>query len=302
MLDHTLTAVTHALEAGVVPDAAHRATELRRALLDAAGDGVPGHAGRLQGFLDQMPDRYVLSTARGAIRDHARAFAEPPVEDPDRLGLLVRPGASADVDELVVTAPDRPGLLAEVTAVLAANRLAVQAAEIYTRRGEDGRVDAFDVFQVRGAGTSEERLRDGRLLPRVERDLRSLARHEQTVEELLERIPRSPAWARRHVPEVATEVRVDNATSSRFTVVDVFTRDRLGLLHTVARAIHDEGLSIALSRVNTEGHRAADVFYVTDADGDKVADPARLSRLSVVLRETILAFHASFDPRPGAAS
>jgi [protein-PII] uridylyltransferase len=50
----------------------------------------------------------------------------------------------------------------------------------------------------------------------------------------------------------------------------VFAKDRPGLLHTLARALHQLHLSIAVSKINTEGTRVADVFYVTEVDGTKI--------------------------------
>jgi [protein-PII] uridylyltransferase len=41
----------------------------------------------------------------------------------------------------------------------------------------------------------------------------------------------------------------------------------------------DLGLSIALSKINTEGSRVADVFYVREADGGKVTSAARHAEL-----------------------
>jgi [protein-PII] uridylyltransferase len=51
-------------------------------------------------------------------------------------------------------------------------------------------------------------------------------------------------------------------------------------------------LTIALAKVNTEGQSVADVFYVSDADGNKVHDNERLKRLQRVLYDRILALHA----------
>jgi [protein-PII] uridylyltransferase len=50
-------------------------------------------------------------------------------------------------------------------------------------------------------------------------------------------------------------------------VVDVFTADRVGLLHTLSRAFFDLGLSVDLARISTEGNRAFDAFYVRTSDG-----------------------------------
>jgi [protein-PII] uridylyltransferase len=74
---------------------------------------------------------------------------------------------------------------------------------------------------------------------------------------------------------VPTEILFDNRASPRHTVVEVYTKDRPGLLYTLAHALHELRLSIALSKINTEGTRIADVFYVRELDGSKVIPGAR---------------------------
>jgi [protein-PII] uridylyltransferase len=71
--------------------------------------------------------------------------------------------------------------------------------------------------------------------------------------------------------------------------VDVYTRDRPDLLHTIARTVHQKGLTIALAKVNTEGQRVADVFYVQTPSGQKLAGPGQLAELSAALRDVIRA-------------
>ena len=67
--------------------------------------------------------------------------------------------------------------------------------------------------------------------------------------------------------------------SLRHTVVEVFAKDRPGLLYTLARALHDLRLQIALSKINTEGTRVADVFYVTELDGSKALPGERFKKI-----------------------
>lgn len=116
-----------------------------------------------------------------------------------------------------------------------------------------------------------------------------------SAKDLLKRNSTVPPWAVRHSPSVPTQVSVDNDASTRYTVVDVFTKDRVGLLHEIADTLHREGVTIALSKVNTEGQRVADVFYVADHDGQKIREPARLKRLQSALHDRLQAFHAKGD-------
>ena len=54
------------------------------------------------------------------------------------------------------------------------------------------------------------------------------------------------------------------------TLVEIVAPDRAGLLHDLADAISSAGCNIEVVMINTEAHKALDVFYVTHL-GQKLA-------------------------------
>jgi [protein-PII] uridylyltransferase len=71
-------------------------------------------------------------------------------------------------------------------------------------------------------------------------------------------------------------VVVDNEASDRYTVVEVYTHDRVGLLHDITRTLYTLGCYISSAKVDTDVDRVVDVFYVSDIFKDKVWDPEKL--------------------------
>ena len=71
--------------------------------------------------------------------------------------------------------------------------------------------------------------------------------------------------ASRKLSPKPTEVRIDNSLSADFTIVEVFTFDRTGLLYALARKLHDLGLVIRHAKIGTYLDQVVDVFYVTRA-------------------------------------
>jgi [protein-PII] uridylyltransferase len=239
-----------------------QADELRRRAVAAGG---PEDAHRVEAFVASMPQRYLLATPPEAIVRHARVVSQA---QPGRALVHLAPlegEGPADLAEVVIVAPDRPGLLARLAAVLYANRLDVQSAQVYSRESPAGR-DAVDVFTVRRLDDDPGGLM--RLAARLPRDLAALLDDDAQLEKLI--ASRARTGLRRPEPRVRTEIAIDNHVSDRYTVIEVFGRDRPGLLYAIAQALFELGLSIALSKVNTEGRRVADVFYVTGTDGEKV--------------------------------
>jgi [protein-PII] uridylyltransferase len=276
MLDELERRGEEALDRAGAPGVAPHADEIRRRALTLAGpDGAPA----VEAFLRGMPARYLVATSPDAVVRHARAAAGGDPAQP-LVRLLPLEGASADdLAEVLVVALDRPGLLARLAAMLYVNRLDVQSAQVFSRSTERG-YEAVDVFTVRRLDADRGGLE--RLAAKLPRDLAGILAAEGLPDALV--AARARGGIARPEPPVRTEVRVDDEASDRYTVVEVYGRDRPGFLYAVARAYFELGLSIALSKVNTEGRRVADVFYVTGIDGKKV-DPSRF----VAIRDRLVA-------------
>lgn len=87
---------------------------------------------------------------------------------------------------------------------------------------------------------------------------------------------------------VQTRVQIDNATSDRYTIIDVFTLDRRGLLYTITRTLFELGCSVWRAKIGTYLDQVVDVFYVTDQAGKKLEDPGWLHQVRQRLLEVIV--------------
>jgi [protein-PII] uridylyltransferase len=81
--------------------------------------------------------------------------------------------------------------------------------------------------------------------------------------------------------DLPSKISISNSDHPVYTLVDVQTPDRLGLLYGLLRAFGEAGVNIALSRVTTEMDVAIDSFYVSNKDNTKLSDSGirRLQRL-----------------------
>jgi len=89
------------------------------------------------------------------------------------------------------------------------------------------------------------------------------------------------------VPPMPTRALVDVTTSEQFTILDVFTHDRRGLLYAITRTLFELGLSVWRAKIGTYLDQVVDVFYLTDQDGHKVTDPARINELRLRVLDVI---------------
>ncbi len=167
--------------------------------------------------------------------------------------------------------------------MLTANSLNILSARITTRT--DGIV--LDTFRISHVAQAAAIAMEEERWERVERNLIAVLSGEQEIVDLVARAHPAAVAARRFVSRVPTEVTVDNRTSERFTVIDVFTQDRLGLLFTITHALSEMGLEIHLARISTNADQALDVFYVSDPQGQKIADTKTLRLIETTLLQRL---------------
>lgn len=251
-------------------------TALREALL---ARGVAPE--RVDGFLGRMPRRY-FSFAEADDALHAMRT----LERADGRTLVAVARNLDGLTTVILAAADRPGLLASIAGVLTAHRIDVLRADVFSTT--DGRaLDFFVVRGPRGGAVERGRWRAAR------RDLLRVLRGDVRAEELLAKMLRPSGLPPRHVPPVPTKVKIDNRSARGFTVVDVFAEDRRGLLHAVTSALHRANLGIAVARIATEGNRAIDSFYVSDAGGGKLVDARRTAEVEELVRGAVDSVPAS---------
>jgi [protein-PII] uridylyltransferase len=237
----------------------------------------------IESQLQQFPLRYAYGTTPRRIAAHLDAVRRLTPRE-----VLVDAEfneALGTCEYAIVTYNDLiPGIFSKIAGVMAANGLQILDAQILTRR--DGIVvDTFQVADPDYKGAP----------PRVRQEsigatIRAVLRGEERIEEVLGRGTRLSSV--RSVPpkRQPTEIRIDNETSDRYTILDVFADDRQGLLYVITNAIFSQGLSVHAARISTRLDQAADVFYVTDAEGRKVEDAGQIERIRQNMRQQIEAF------------
>ncbi len=69
---------------------------------------------------------------------------------------------------------------------------------------------------------------------------------------------------------LASKVTIDNEASELYSVIEVFSEDRIGILYDITKTLSDFGISIYRARIGSKADQVVDVFYVLDHDGRKI--------------------------------
>ncbi len=232
-------------EASVRRQLADRAERARDALKARIGDGPQDLAG--------VEDAYWISFTDEA---HARHAAALQAAGDQAVVVAASQYPTQSATEILIAAPDRPGLFADLCAVLSAAGANVAAAHLY----ESGATRVLDIFDVQDARGGPMGADHPQALQRLIEDLRIAAAGGATVKAPA----KPPAPSRRHAAFIiAPTVEIDRSVSSGRTLIEVSGRDRAGLLYDIARELVGAGLSIRSAHVGAYGERVHDVFYVT---------------------------------------
>jgi [protein-PII] uridylyltransferase len=230
----------------------------------------------VRAHLAMMSDRYLTTTSVQRMAEHVRMLARldavPVVTE-----LFHHPDLGSS--DLVVVTRDLPGLFSLIAGTLAAHGVNIISAQIATRA--DG--IAIDTFQVNDP--LGEAITSPAHWERVLETLRGVLTGEQSVEAQLARRRAGGRLAKG--PEAPPKISIDDGLSDEFTVVEVKSPDRLGLLYLITRTLSAQGLDIASARIATEIDQAYDTFYVHDGKGGKLDDADTLERLRLALEQAL---------------
>jgi [protein-PII] uridylyltransferase len=222
-----------------------------------------------QAFLAGLPMRYARTHTPEEIEAHLRLD-----------GVCRQRGVALELEKLetayrlTLLTGDRPFLFASVAGALSSFGLNILKAEAFSNR-QGTALDTFtfaDPHRTLELNPSEiDRLRGT-----IERVL--LGRLD--VRQLLQHRPK-PTLPSRDARVPAT-ISFDSNASESATLIELVAHDRPGLLYDLASAISSQGCNIEVVLIDTEAHKAIDVFYVT-ADGRK-PEPAQLDKLGDALQ------------------
>jgi len=265
--------VLNILEKGeLASDKATAAIETKRnALVMTAASGDARQ--RIEALLPALSPRYLLATPAEQIASHIELFQRLQTTD---FVWDIQPSSKGATRKVTICAQDRPGLVASMAGVFTLNNINILDVQVFTWRNRT----ALDVFEVTPPPDTifeaEKWRRAGENLHAVLAGTLDLAAALRPRLEAARGV--KPRTARR-----PHRVRVDNTSSSFFTIIEVFTYDFPGLLYSVSDVLFRCELDIWVAKIATKVDQVVDVFYVRDLSGQKVDDAGRVAAIKEAL-------------------
>jgi [protein-PII] uridylyltransferase len=196
----------------------------------------------------------------------------------DEIAIDLAIDTDRDATRACFALADHPGIFSRLAGALALAGANVVDARTYTSK--DGFATA--VFWIQDDdGSPFEASR----LPRLRQTIARTLKGEIVPREAIK--SRDKLKKRERAFRVPTHITFDNDGSEIYTIIEVDTRDRPGLLYDLTRTLAANNVYIASAVIATFGEQVVDTFYVKDMFGLKFHSESKRAALERKLRAAI---------------
>lgn len=227
----------------------------------------------LAAYFAQLPPRYLISLSPDEIVKHLRLGRS--LQASKEL-FIWEAESGNDTAEITIMSWDKPGLLARSAGILTLHSLDITGAQVF-RMSEEMLLLIFrcKLTGKQGADINWEAVR---------RDMDRLLKGKLALEYRIAAHAQPVGQERGALRQSSSKIIVDNESSAMFTIIEVYTLDRIGLLYTITKALHELQIQIYVAKITTKIDQVADVFYVRTEGRSKLNDPEQIEEIKKALR------------------
>lgn len=212
-----------------------------------------------------MGEEYFLRESSQDIAWHSEAMLQHQDDTPL---ILIKKTTNRELEgatQIFVRSKGRKNAFAAVASALDYLNLNIQDARIYNSN-TGYTVDTFFVLNQDGEPIGD----DPAVLKRIQDTLLEELRLADDYSEVISR--RTPRRLKHFT--MPTRTSLSNDMISGYTVLEVISPDRPGLLACIGRIFLQFDVQLQNAKIATLGERVEDVFFITDNHGEPLSDPA----------------------------
>ncbi|MBW1643134.1 MAG: [protein-PII] uridylyltransferase, partial [Deltaproteobacteria bacterium] len=228
----------------------------------------------LEFVVENMSPRYLLYTDKEEILKHVELYGKLGQKE---FVWNVEQSEKEDVRTLTFCGKDHPGLFSKIAGVFTFNDLDILDAQVFTWKNNI----ALDILKVK---PPPDKIYEDEVWTAAEKNLKAAISGELDLECALKekiesyQLDLSPTAQRPH------RVKMDNKSSSFYSIIEVFTYDYKGLLFRLTDALYKNNLDIWVAKIATKADQVVDVFYVRNVNGEKIDNDDEVQNIIISIQ------------------
>lgn len=202
------------------------------------------------------------------------------VSDDNDIVVEIDQREDMDTIEVIVCTRDKVGLLSRICGALSSLSYNIKWAKIYTLANNL----TIDNIMIDNpfAGKKMPEAKQEALKQRIKDTIKDNSNIEKLITQTRSVIkPQTPVFSKKN------KIVFDNDVSTQYTVIDIYAKDRIGLLYDILCGFSKLELNVARAKISTDVDRVVDSFYLFDKEGRKIEDPRMLATIKEELSKEL---------------
>ncbi len=224
---------------------------------------------------------YWLSYDEEEIFAHANLI-DRAIKEQAQIAFDITQKDNNQATDITIYTNDSKGLFSRICGGIAISRTSIINAKITTF--ENGMIlDSFMLEDMGGGAILEERKQE-----KLKKNISRAINNEIDIKAELHKVIQSDSSSKyKDLMRKGGAVFIDNNISATHTIIEITADDKVGFLFEFSDILQDMEIQISSAHIYTYGARVADVFYVKDKFGFKVADADLIENLRSKLEKLV---------------
>jgi [protein-PII] uridylyltransferase len=225
-----------------------------------------------------MPPTYIFELPESDILVHAKLYTRLIKSDMPFV-MEVEKNKDSGLRRVFFCAKDRPGFFSSAAGAFTVNNMDILDARAFGWKNSI----ALSIFTVTAP---LDTVYETRVWDKTSSDLEKSLDHKFDLKSAVS-VRKDQALNINDVFNARDYVKIDNDSSSFYSIVEVHTRDYPGLLFDLTNVLFRFGIDIKSAKIATKVLQVVDVFYVSSIEGTKLSQEKGEIVRSEILRELL---------------
>jgi [protein-PII] uridylyltransferase len=225
-----------------------------------------------------IDDEYFVRESTANIAWHTRALLQHKGKETIILIDEQNDSFNEGATQIFVYTTNKRHVFASSAAAMEQLGLDIQDARLFTT-SKNFCMNTFTVLEDGGNPVSASPARRSKIIELLTRNLAEPEKHLQVPNR---RIARKLKHFSQHI-----ETEVTNSDANPYTTLEINCPDHPGVLATIGKVFAEQAIQLQNARIATLGERVEDLFYILDADNNKITDPVAIENLRSAMEQQL---------------